>query len=445
MTTRRALPLFCFSGLPARVGLASVMMLASLSGGCGHGSYTSEHANAAELRMRTLKSGVEWQMSQEQFLAGDLTKALRSVDASLALNPEVPKSHLLRGRIMLERGDLEAARRSLARAAELAPEDAEAPYYLGIVHERFGQFEEALNFYKAATTNDPSSAQYVVAAAEMLVNLQRYGEAEALLDNPPEGLTHSAAIRQCAGRLAMVQQQHERAVERLEQARTLAPDDRTIVEDLAFAYMAAGRFADAEHLAGQVVRLEAAGARAERGPMRERRDLQHLRARALMAMDRPVEARSIYEELTQSEDGARDVAAWIGLGKACAVLEDLGRLRAISSRIIAMDATRAEGYVLQAMFRRSAGEHEAALESLARAIELDAKSPEPWMLSGLIFQDLGENEFAVQAYREALSRNGGDDATRKLVAQLEESLPGRGTPATPATPAAAVAGHPDGQ
>src|SRR5687767_5935812 len=90
--------------------IVPVLALLTLAGCAGHGNYTQERVNAAGARMSQLKSGTEWQMAQQQFLAGELDKSLKTVDRSIALNDQVPKSHTLRGRILVEKGRLEEAR-----------------------------------------------------------------------------------------------------------------------------------------------------------------------------------------------------------------------------------------------------------------------------------------------------------------------------------------------
>ncbi|MEL6740178.1 MAG: hypothetical protein AAFP26_05950, partial [Planctomycetota bacterium] len=93
-----------------RAATGAVSLIAGLSltlGGCsGQGRYTREAVSQAEEKMSVIKAGTEWKMGEQAFLAGDLEKALRRVDASLSLNDTVTKSHVLRGRVLLEQGDL---------------------------------------------------------------------------------------------------------------------------------------------------------------------------------------------------------------------------------------------------------------------------------------------------------------------------------------------------
>lgn len=51
---------------------------------------------------------------------------------ALSLDPDCSEALVVQGRILSLRGQAEAARQALERAASLAPKDAEAPYHLGI-------------------------------------------------------------------------------------------------------------------------------------------------------------------------------------------------------------------------------------------------------------------------------------------------------------------------
>ncbi|HYE02709.1 MAG TPA: tetratricopeptide repeat protein [Phycisphaerales bacterium] len=388
-----------------------------LAGGCtGHGQYTAEHLSAAQAKMSQLKSGTNWQMAHQQYLAGDLDKALKNVDQSIALNPEVARSHTLRGRILLEKGELEAARAALVEAGRLDPRSPEPPYYLGIIHERYAQHEEARACYARAMELDPTSAQPLIAAADMLVESGKIDEAEALLRAHTGRFQYNAAVRQTLGNIATMRGEHAEACELFTQARLLAPDDDTVTEDLARAQIAAGRLADAEqNIAGLMERSKA-----------PRRDLEHLRARCLAHLDRPVQAREIYLRLTTDDHGASDVAAWIGLGNAAATISDDARLRAAATRLVSIAPDRYEGFFLRALWRHRQGDLAEALSAAETAVSLAGdKDPGPMVLRGLILQDLGRLEEAQQSFRSAAEMDPGSALTRLGIAVAGVSTDGQ--------------------
>jgi tetratricopeptide (TPR) repeat protein len=398
--------------------LLGAVALSGLGGCAGQGQHNQEFAEQATKRMDQLKSGTQWSLAQQQFLAGDFTKALRSVDGSIALNAEVPKAHLLRGRILTEMGRLEPARESFLEAERLASvgeehgaEHAQAEYYLGVLHERFNEPQKAYERYTKALELDPTNAQPLVAAAEMLVQMDRLDEAESLLEKSRTTFEYNAAIRQSLGQIAMLKNDPAKAAEYFNQATILAPGEATIGEDLVRAQMQCGRFGEAEMNLRRMIES------AERAKDEPRRDLLHMRARCLMAMNRQIEARDVLLKLTGDTEGSADVPAWLALSEVSAALNDLGRLRTASSRVIALAPDRPEGYLFHAVWNERTGKTSAALVDVNQAL-VRGESAEAYALKGIILKDLGR----VRESAAALQRAAELDPTNADLAQLSRQV-----------------------
>lgn len=374
--------------------LIPLFALFLLAGCAGHGQYTSEFKQQAQERMAQLKAATQWDMAHQQFLSGDLYKALKSVDQSITISDKVAKSHLLRGRILIEMGRLEEAMGSLDKAIELKPEEAEAHYYKGIIFERFTQPEPALESYRAAIEHDRTDPQYVLAAAEMLIQLRKLDDAEQLLGERQADFQHNAGIRQTLGHIAMIRGDTALAARRFKEACTLDPDDAGLLEDLAGAQIAAGDYAGAEYS----LRRALADPKCK-----DRSDLKFLRARALMAIDKPVEARDILLSLTQEEQGMNDTRLLAALGEASARIGDPIRLRECATRLIGLAPRQPVGYVLLARWQRDRGDLAVAVATLDRAIEFAGADPGPALLQGLLYQRLNQPERAASSYRLALA------------------------------------------
>jgi Flp pilus assembly protein TadD len=403
----------------AAVALACAGALAGCS---GHGKYTREHIAQAKEKMTMLKSGTEYQMAQQQFLAGDLDKAMKTIDRSVALNPNVARSHVLRGRILLERGRLEQAREALLTAESLDDQNVEAQYYLGIIHERVNEPVEALARYSRAAELDPANPQYLVAAAEMHLVQGHLDEAERMLTEKKSQFRYNAAVRQALGQIAMLRGDASIAAKHFADALTLASDDAGIMEDLIRAQMACGDFAEAEY---HIQRL------LEREENKNRRDLMHLRARCLMAVNRPVEARTLLLELTGHREGSRDLRAWIDLGNVAASLKDRANLRTASQRVLAIAPDRHEGWMLRALLGRIENNPEQALAAADQAAARTTTDAAPFLLRALILEDLGRLDEARESLVEGLHRDPNNRAAQTLLAALDN---------TPA-PTGAVVGH----
>jgi len=358
----------------------------------GHGKVTGEHLAKAEQRMNDMRAATEWDMAQQQFLAGDLRKSLKTVDKSISMVSSVAKSHTLRGRILLELGQPDAAFDAFQRALAIDPEHVEAHYYKGVVHERFRDQERAVDAFLTAAELDPTNPQYPLAAAELLMESGGFDRAEGVLLDRKSRFEHNAGFRQTLGHIAMMRGDDRLAAEHFNEAHLLAPDDDSIMEDLAIAQVGSGRFTEAEYTLGKLLKDSRPG---------DRRDLEHMWVRCLIELDRPVEARSILLGLTRGVEGGRDLRAWFDLGQVAYKLGDRHRLKIAAARLRAMAPNRYEGHFLMAAWQRLEGDLEGALTSLNRAASHATNESGPMLFRGLVLRDLGREVEAAQCFAEA--------------------------------------------
>jgi tetratricopeptide (TPR) repeat protein len=364
---------------PAHFKLVLVVALSALAGCEGHGKYTQEFLDQANEDMARLRSATKYDLAVQQFHSGDLERALETIDNSIALNDKAPKADLLRGRILLELGRTEAAVASFEHGLGMDPTEPEFHYYRGIAFERVGRLDEALSGYRAAAAIAPANAQYIVAAAEVLIELERLDEARELLAAQKGDVESSPGVRQALGHVHMLLGDYDEAIRLFTEAAVLAPDDPVLREDLCHAQVAARRFAEAEATLRGL---------AEEEGYADRHDLQHLHASILIALDRPVEARSVLYRLVRSADGANDLDAWIKLIDVSLMLRDDGLLRAVANRLMAAAPGRHEGYLALAVWQRHNGELDGALRSLDRAIDRAGDDPLPGRLRTIIESEI---------------------------------------------------------
>lgn len=389
--------------------------LVTLAGCAQHGKYTSKGLENANLRVAQMKAATQWDMARQQFLSGDLRKAQRSIESSIALNDQVVKSHVLFGRILIERGELEKALEVLQAALDVDQPDvesveiADANYYRGIVFERFSQPQHALEAYRAASEADSTNPQFVLAAAEMLVELGEIDEAKAQLTGEVNHFEHNAGIRQMLGHIAMMDDDYESARHYFEQATLLGAGDLSLREDLVRAQVALGQFADAEANLAWIL---------EDPAFQERDDLFHLRAKCLLELNRPVEAREILSRLTSKRDNANNVDAWIDLGNSAIVLSDQPTLRRVGQRLMSIAPDRAEGFLLFAMWERSRSELEDAVAVLYRGMKNNSSDARLPVVQGLIYQEMGNTELARRSFKMAINRDSTNVQAQQLLAAM---------------------------
>lgn len=397
-----------------RLALIAALASCALAAGCaGHGRHTSEGVARATERLAGFKAGADWDMASQQFLAGDLAKALKTIERSIAMSGSVAKSHTLRGRILLELGRLEDSLEALRAAHAIDPDFVEAWWWEGVVLERLNEHEPALACYAEAAARDDSNPQYTLAAAEMLIELGRLDEAAHILETSRATFRYNAAIRQTLGHIALMRDEPARAVGLFNEARLLAQDDDELTIEYVNALIADRQFVEADaHLARLLAKPDLA----------ERRDLQHLRARCLVELDRPSEARSVLIGLTRGSEGASDAAAWIALGRVAIDLNDYQRVRICASRAVALSPDQPEPHMLVAAWRMQAGDLEAALRAAGQAETVAGPDPEPSILRGVLLMELGRESEAADAFASALQRDPASAHAASLLASVEAGL-----------------------
>ena len=359
--------------------------------------------------MAQIKSATQWEMANESYMAGDLERAFESVNKSLSLNPSVAKSHTLKGRILFEMGRLEESRDSLLRAEIIKPNTIEAVYFLGIVHERLTQKEEALGYYMQVADLDPAEAMYAVATAELMIDLGQAEEAEQYLTDRGNVFGHNAGVQQTLGHLAMMNGNDEEAESRFRTAWTLASDQPAILEDLINAQMTIGRFAEAEHNINQLLEFDG---------YEERRDIDRMRSRCLLELDRTMEAREVLLELTSTKGGKNDLGSWLDLGSVSYSINDMSRLRQSAQRIIELAPERPEGYLYRALWQRKHGDSDAALATLENGFTKSDMPIEAYLLRGVIEHDLGMNSAAERSYQAAADIDPANEKAQLLLSLL---------------------------
>jgi adenylate cyclase len=157
-----------------------------------------------------------WTYTYDVILPGTVARQrlYEAAGRALALNPELPRARAVLAEAQSVDGEHEAAIDSARLAVAFGPSDAEAHATLASVLAYAGQPEQA------------------VAAAETALRLN---------PKPP------ASVLLTAGLALFLDEQYDRAIEALEQARDLAPGLNEPVQFLAMAYGQAGRHEQAEH------------------------------------------------------------------------------------------------------------------------------------------------------------------------------------------------------
>ena len=195
----------------------------------------AKNKQAALDRWQTSRAQITTNMAQQQFEGGDLKKAVTTVHDAISINPEYAPAHLLLGRIYLEQDKLTQARDCFNQSLELAPGQARANYFLGILYERWSKPEKAFDYYRLAWEADYGNLPYLLAMVEAKAAQDEYQQALSLLLEHIAEAEHNTSIYITAGNILTHQEKHDEAVKMYRQAYQINPDNPAVKEILAYA------------------------------------------------------------------------------------------------------------------------------------------------------------------------------------------------------------------
>ena len=318
---------------------AAMLMGACLLGmGCQGGTQKKEaykHWNAT-------RASIQASMATERYKLGNLEDARKAVDEAIKLDPENASYHVLSARVFIERNQLDLADKELEVARKLDPKNAEADYLAGVVYQRWQKPNLALEYYTAASEKSPTELSYLMAKAEMLVQLNRMDDAVTLIESRLTFFEYSGPLRDMLGGLYLQQNKLPQAIESLHQASILSPDDTTIREHLARVLFRGGKYRDALDQFDALLKFPA---------FQQQADLYMLKGECHAQLQQWREARAALE--TSLEKNAGSAGALLSLAKVSMKMDDLDRAEDCVRKAIALNPDSAQAYLRRGSSRCS--------------------------------------------------------------------------------------------
>jgi tetratricopeptide (TPR) repeat protein len=210
-------------------------------------------AAVAEFR-RAVEAGPESAIARVNLAAalartGDVAGALAELDEALRLDPDLALGHFTLGSLLARRGREAEAVDHYRRAIALDPEHRDAHFNLGNALRRLGRPAEAAESFRRTVELDPGSGPARYAHAVTLVELERWRDARAALEEAHRLLPGDRYLANLLARLLAAAP--DPAVRDGERARVLAERlvaaerDVLHVAALAKAMAEVGRFDEA--------------------------------------------------------------------------------------------------------------------------------------------------------------------------------------------------------
>ena len=339
----------------------TVAAAALLASGCGETAHSQQVRREARDRYDRAGAQIAYDQARQAFQSGQFEQALENVDRAIARFPKESSYQLLRGRILHEMTRVDEAHESFRAAAELDPRKPEPHYFMGIIHQRWRENDKAVDSYAKAAQLDQSKIHFAAAEIEVLTLAGRYDEADARLAAIERRFEFSPIIDRLRADVHKMRGDHEACTAMLERAAIRDTSSPELLEELAFA-----RYSKGDWNGSLAVLDDPALDKVEGRP-----DLARLRARNLILLGRPAEARDVLLAIREESDPECRTA--VLMGHAAWRLSDWGRVREAGEALVRRYPELADGYLF---LGASAGAMGRVGESVAMFEQAVAREPE---------------------------------------------------------------------
>ena len=183
-------------------------------------------------------------------------RARADAQQAIALDPNLAAGYLALGWVQMNQDwDWKSTEASLNKAAELEPGSVDVLRYRADLYQTLGRLDEAIDLQKQVVALDPLRARSYAALGNRLFEMERYEEAQAILQkllelNPEQERDHFRR-----GQLLLAEGQVQKALAEMEQEPR--EDWRSFGE--ALAYHAAGRPQESDTALKQFITIHPSG------------------------------------------------------------------------------------------------------------------------------------------------------------------------------------------
>lgn len=384
--------------------ILTVFVCVLLAAGC----QSNKNKQEVVQKWAAARAAVQGSLAAERFKLGNLEDARKAVDEAIKLDPTNANFRILSARIHMERNQLEQADQELAIARKLAPRRPEADYLGGIIYQRWQKPNLALELYTAAHEKAPGELAYVMARAEMLMQLNKVADAQQLLESKLTYFEYSGPMRDLLGTIYLQQGKKKEATEMFHQATVLSPEDQAIREHLMRAYFASGQYREAIDQIEMMQRTES---------QQKRADLYMLKGECYLQIDRLREARAALEKALDLNPSS--VPALLALTKVAIRLNDADRAQVCIRRALALEPQNAQVHLAAGYVKLQQKQYQEALAAFEKAADLDSKDPVALCMVGLTHERMGKQDVALQWYGKALQLKPDDALAKSLMARTK--------------------------
>jgi tetratricopeptide (TPR) repeat protein len=382
-----------------------ILLLVMAVSGCAN--QHEKDKQAAMVRWNKARAEVTINVARGQFEKGNLERAAITCQNILNTHPDYAPGHLLLGRINLEKDRLSKAGERFARCLEIEPKNAEAKFYLGVIHERSNRLDEAFGYYHQAWLDSNDQSSYLLAAVETKMAQGKSEEALTLLQENREKIDDELSYLVIEGNILENMGRFEEAGRAFKGARAIEPENEVIKEMLAFSLYHAGQSQEALGLFEEL--LDRKGAKAQN---KEVWSYQLAMGDCYMKLKQYHRAQRCYEQV--SEHDGNNPQIWTRMSQVELARGNLEQAEKCAQKARSLqkdntDALMAIGYVAMQQ-----GHYQLAEDIFKQVISIDSEHGLAYCMMGQCLQKRGKQQEAKVYFEQALKIDPDDSLAQRL-------------------------------
>jgi tetratricopeptide (TPR) repeat protein len=368
--------------------IPTIVAIAIMASGCL--SHSQDKKAAAE-RWDKMSSKMKIAVAQQQFDSGKYAEAAKTVGECLKADPNMPRAHLLAGKILFVQGQTSQGTAELEKAVKLDEKLDNGWYWLGIAAEEKSQTAKAYECYQKALDLNGSNIDYSLAVARTLVVLDKTDEAITLLKDKMGLFPADVELKAKCADLLCRQQHYDEAMALYRQAALLAPEREDIAESFGNCCILAGQWTAASEVYTKLTE----------SCTDENKKAAYLQLLGMCQVNAGQYGGAVtsYSKLNAKERDNPNV--WLRMGQAALGAGDAERAYAYSQHALAIQPDFIDAIAVKGSAEYLKKNYADAIKSFEQIVRDPKHESFAWTMLAKCYEHLGDSEKAKQAAEKA--------------------------------------------
>ena len=346
---------------------------------------------AAKERWDKISAQIKFTLAQQLYDNGNYERAENTVRQCLDADPQIAPAHLLLGKLLLAKDDVDDAVGELQRTVDIDPKLDEAWYLLGVSAQQQRDQAKAFECYEKAMSLKPANVDYALAVAELQVARDNCEQAQALLSDKMAAMPQDISLKIAAADLMCRLGKEDQAIKLYEQAMLMTSDNDDIAEALGYCYMFSDKWKQAADIFYELVRQ----------CQNEQEKKLYLEVAALCSMEcgqYDTAVRCYHQLQTEERDNA---AIWTKMGQAALGAGAVDRALRCGREALALRPDYADALTLVGCAQYARGDYAQALKAFEKITPDHDNGGFLWVMRARCCERLGQINRAKEARKKA--------------------------------------------